>query len=275
MWNSLIIIVRMAALVYVGLLLVLAGCQRSMIFYPARSSEQQALSIAAVDGLAPWRDGDGMMIGWQYTRANEGAPPMLLFHGNAGFAAQRGYFAHGFSPDLQVFIMEYPGYGTRPGRPSESAFYEAALAAFAQLREEHDGPIFLGGESLGTGVATFLASQHPDEVAGLFLATPFNNLAAVARSHYPVFPIRLFLRHRFPNDEHLQNYRGPVAMLLAEADEVVPARFGQKLYDGFAGPKRLWVQDGVSHNTLNYSPVSRWWREVVDFLKQTERMMDE
>lgn len=270
MWDAIIVVVRVVVLVYVGLILVLAGCQRTMIYHPARSSEQQAMVLAAADGLAPWRDVDGQIIGWYYTLAADDAIPMLLFHGNAGLAAQRGYFAHGFAPELRVYIMEYPGYGTRAGRPSERAFYAAALAAFRQLREEHGGPVFVGGESLGTGVATHVAANYPDDVAGLFLTTPFNNLAAVAQHHYPIFPVRLFLRDRFPSDTHLQSYGGPVALMLAQADEVVPARFGQQLYEGYDGPKRKWIQDGMTHNTLNYSPGSRWWQEVVDFLKQPQ-----
>ena len=269
MWDILIVIVRTAALVYLGLILFLAGCQRSMIYYPTRTTEPQSLAIAANDALAPWRNPDNEIIGWKYTRANPGAPALLLFHGNAGLAAQRGYFAHGFGPQWQVFILEYPGYGTRAGRPSEQAFYAAALAAFRQLQTEHEGAIFVGGESLGTGVATHVASRFPNEVAGLFLATPFNNLAAVARSHYPIFPVRWFLRDRFPSDEHLKHFRGPLAILLAEADEVVPARFGKQLYDGYEGPKRMWIQDGTTHNTLNYHSASPWWNEVIHFLEQT------
>lgn len=271
MWDTFIVIARTAALVYIGLILFLAGCQRRMIYFPTRMTEQQALAIAANDALAPWRNQDNEIIGWKYTRANPDAPAMLLFHGNAGVAAQRGYFARGFGPQWQVHILEYPGYGPRSGRPSEQEFYAAGIAAFQQLKKEHEGPIFLGGESLGTGVATHIASHYPDQVAGLFLSTPFNNLAAVARSHYPIFPVRWFLRDRFPNDEHLQDFRGPLAILLAEDDEVVPARFGKTLYDGFDGPKRMWIQDGMTHNTLNYHPTSTWWGEVVQFLEQAHR----
>lgn len=268
MWDAFLVMLRTAALVYIGLILLLAGCQRRMIYFPTRMTEQQAIAIAANDALAPWRNPDNEIIGWKYTRADLGAPALLLFHGNAGVAAQRGYFARGFGPQWQVYIMEYPGYGPRAGRPSEQAFYQAAIAAFQQLQEEHEGPIFVGGESLGTGVATHLAYQFPDHVAGLFLATPFNNLAAVARSHYPIFPVRWFLRDRFPSDKHLEHFRGPLAILLAEADEVVPSRFGKKLYDGFDGPKRMWIQEGMNHNTLNYHPTSAWWGEVIQFLEQ-------
>ncbi len=268
MWDSVIVIVRVVALVYIGLIIVLAGCQRSMIYYPTRASEPNALQLAATDGLEPWRNAEDEIIGWRSAHAADDADVMLVFHGNAGFAAHRGYWVHGFAPTLTVYIFEYPGYGTRSGKTSEKSFYAAAQEAFEQLQMERSRRIFLGGESLGTGVAAYLAGAQPDRVAGLFLITPFDSLVEVARSHYPIFPVRWFMRDRYESAKHLQHYDGPVAMVLAERDEVVPARFGQRLYDGYDGPKRLWVQEGRTHNTLDLHPGSVWWNEVTAFLTE-------
>ena len=267
MVDFLISVLRIAVLAYVGMALVLAGCQRHMMYYPMRVSESNALALAGTDGLEPWRDDDGNIIGWRPADSNPEADILLFFHGNAGFGAQRGYMVHGFSPRMTVYIMEYPGYGTRAGRPSEQAFYRAAAAAFSALREAHpDQQIFLGGESLGSGVACHLAGRFPDKVAGLFLSTPFNHLVDVARYHYPVFPVRWLMRDRYHSAKHLAAYDGPLALLLAGRDEVVPARFGHKLADAYAGPTRIWLQEDRSHNTLDYRPGSTWWQEALDFL---------
>lgn len=269
MWDSIFVLIRVVALVYVGLLLVLAGCQRGMIYYPTRAGESDAMAMAATDGLKPWRNGDGDIIGWRSSRAPDDADALLIFHGNAGFAAHRGYLVRGFEPDFAVYLFEYPGYGARGGKPSEKAFYAAGEEALDQLREERAGRVFLGGESLGSGVATHLAGAHPDRVSGLFLITPFSSLVDVARSHYPIFPVRWLMRDRYESAKHLETYDGPIAVLLAGRDEVVPARFGQKLYDGYDGPKKIWIQEDRSHNTLDYSPTRVWWNEVAEFLKTT------
>ena len=53
---------------------------------------------------------------------------MLVFHGNAGPALHRLYFVAGFQAlgkSWEVFLCEYPGYGSRPGSPSESAIKSA------------------------------------------------------------------------------------------------------------------------------------------------------
>ena len=257
---------RVALLVYGGMLLLLAGCQRRFIYYPSQSSEADAIHHARISGLIPWRDSAGQIMGWKAARPPAEADAMLLFHGNAGSAVHRDYFVQGFAPYLAVHVMEYPGYGPRSGKPSEKAFMEAGQAALEQLRRERPGRIFLGGESLGTGVACRLAGANPERVSGVFLSTPFTSLADLARSHYPIFPVRWFLRDRFENVRHLQSYAGPVAILLAGRDEVVPVHLGRKLYESYEGPKRLWIQDDRSHNTLNYSPQLSLWREAAGFL---------
>ncbi len=272
MKKAMLRLLRMAAMVGGGLVLVMAGCQRSMMYFPTRCTEADAVREAALDGLVPWRDGEGALIGWRRPDAPETGDALLVLHGNAGFAAHRGYFAHGFAPHMAVVLFEYPGYGSRPGRPSEARFVAAAAAALAQLRAERaGGRIFVAGESLGTGVACGLAARHPEDIAGLFLVTPFTRLVEVGRSHYPHLPVGLFLRDRYENAAHLRSYGGPVAFLVAGRDEVIPTHLGLALHEGYAGPKRLWVQPDRGHNTLDYSPRSAWWREVAEFLQGSGR----
>jgi hypothetical protein len=143
---------------------------------------------------------------------------------------------------------------------------QAALAALAELKAADKRPIFVAGESLGSGVATHLAAQAPDAVAGMFLVTPFSNLADIASHHYPFLPVKLILRERYDCIEALRDCRQRVAVLLAGEDEVVPTKFGQKLFDTYSGPKRLWMQPTATHNSVDYASDAPLWREVSDFL---------
>ena len=88
----------------------------------------------------------------------------------------------------------------------------------------------------------------------------------MAAARYPFVPVRWLLRDRWDSVEALSAYRGPLAVLLAERDTVVPARFGRRLYDGYGGPKRLWVQAGRNHNSLDLRPEAPWWDEVSEAL---------
>lgn len=245
--------------------------QRQMIYFPTRASREVLAEWAKEAGLDPWLNPAGQRIGWQ--RLSPTAPGrwrVLITHGNAGCAVHRSEYARLLQAQApaDVFILEYPGYGDRPGAPAERSLCLAAEEAFGLLGTNR--PVCLLGESLGTGVAAHLAAAHPQQVAGMLLIAPFNNFTAVARRHMALFPVRWLLRDRFPSDTLLKNYGGPVAVLLAGRDEVVPHELGRTLYDGYAGPKRLWTDPRATHNDVFEQP-PQFWREVVEFWQQHRR----
>ncbi len=250
---------------------MLTACQNRFVYFPEKLSERAARAAAREAGLQPWLDGENRYQGWKTASADLPANRIVLFHGNAGHALYRTYFAEGFT-SLQdgriweVYLFEYPGYGARTGKLGEGSFKGAADAAFRRLRTEDDRPIFLAGESLGSGIATHLAARYPDDVAGLFLITPFTNLADVGAHHVGRLPVALVLRDRYDNTHALKSYQGRAAFLLAGRDEVVPTLLGRELYEEYAGPKELWIQEHAGHNSLNYHPEAEWWREVSKFL---------
>src|SRR5262245_10333679 len=136
-----------------GLCIMLsAGCnsiQRKFLFYPTHSPDGK--------GLAAWKVQD-RVIGW----AKEVPSPeniWLMLHGNAGQASDRVYALPAFSERDSVFILEYPGYGVRQGKPSKSAFDSAAAGAYKLLRQKFPNrPVCVVGESIGSGPACTLAA---------------------------------------------------------------------------------------------------------------------
>lgn len=265
-------VVRVGLLSYLGLLVLLAGCQRRYIYYPHRAGETELLAAAETSALAPWRDETGALIGWN-APAPGGSGPLrraVVFHGNAGMAVERSFYAEGLQSvegeeRWVVYVFEYPGYGARGGKPGEEAFYRAARKALTELLANGDEPVYLIGESLGSGVACQMAADFPEAVDGVLLVTPFNSLAAVASHHFPFLPVRFFLRDRYDNVATLEDYQGPVAVLLAGEDEVVPVDLGRGLFESYSGPKKLWIQEGRTHNTLHFAPGDSWWGEVTRF----------
>ncbi len=264
-------------LIYGGLLLFVVGCQRKMIYFPSQGSEERLLKEADAKGMTAWRNAEEELIGWKASPAEgaEGGNAVVVFHGNAGYALHRDYFVDGFlslndQSSWTVYIFEYPGYGARPGRPSEENLKATAGEAVESLFKKQHSRIFLVGESIGTGVACHLADKFPERIDGLLLITPFTSFVDVGRKHYPIFPVGLLLRERYNNLEALQGYNGPVAFLIAGADEIIPPSLGRRLYEAYDGPKRLWVQEGRGHNTLDYHPGASWWREVTEFLRNPD-----
>jgi len=248
------------------LLVVLAALifQRRLIYFPTKVPAEVIESVAAEHGFAPWKNPSGQLIGWKMPAGGAPAGSVLIVHGNAGCALSRDYLARPIhdAADVDVFVLEYPGYGARPGAPGKSSFVAAAEAAFHLLSTS--SPRYVVSESIGAGVAGELARNHPAEIAGLALFAPYASLAAVAQKQMPFLPAYLLLFDRFDPADCLKSYHGPVKMIIAGADEIIGAASGRRLFDGYAGPKDLQLIPGAHHNEVaEQSPA--WWREVFAF----------
>ena len=298
--KTILILLVVLALIYAGLVILVYLFQRQMIYYPSSFAESNLLKESAQFGLQPWRNTKGELIGWMSPHLNPPADSrIIVLHGNANHAHWCGYYAEAFQSGLQphrwdVYLLEYPGYASRPGVPSQHSLVDAALEAIDELKaadklmSRSDPKTFLLGESIGAAVASQVAAQRPDAVDGMFFIAPFNNLPDLGAHHMPILPVRLLLKDRYASDEALNTLTGPregrhvsrtatwsrdcptgltpIAFLMAGRDEVIPNRFTQKLYDSYPGPKKLWTQPHASHNTLNFDPTEPFWREVGEFL---------
>lgn len=243
--------------------------QNYLIYHPAREKMQVLEHFATTHKILSWKNARNETIGWIIPTTNTKSEwHIILFHGNAGMALNRLYYQEGLESvgAMQIHVFEYPGYGARTGKPSQETIANAAVKAFDLLRKQDDKPIFLMGESIGCAVAAQLAAQRPAQVAGLFFITPFNNLIDVGMTHYPFFPLKLFVRDRYESDRALRHYHGPIAFLLAGRDTTIPPWLSEKLYKDYTGPKKLWRIPEADHNTIDFSSSQSWWKEVFEFL---------
>jgi pimeloyl-ACP methyl ester carboxylesterase len=259
-------LLRVIAAVYLLIVLLLVGFQRQLLFLPDKMPMDAAIRTAAESGLRPWVDTAGGFLGWRCLAGLPAAGSVLVVHGNGGSALDVAHLAATIheAADLDVYLLEYPGYGPREGTPTETSLLAAADAAFENLPANR--PAYVVSESLGTGVAAHLAQKYPARVAGLVMFVPYDRLASVAQSHYPFVPAYFLLRDRFAPVDWLKDYRGPVKIVIAGADEVIPPVRGQKLYDAYPGPKSLQIIPGAGHGNPSWqSP--QWWRETLTFLQ--------
>jgi len=250
MKRFLMTILALLVLGYIGFCLFLYFNQDRLLFFPTRMTEPELQAFAREEGFEMWRDPAGTPIGWKSQENANAQDVLLVFHGNGGFALHRNYAAFRRSPiPMQIFLLEYPGYGARPGTPSADAFIEAAVEALDAI--EPSRHVFILGQSLGSGIASAVAARRPDRIAGIVLLTPFDSLASAASSHYRWLPVSLLIRHRLDSDKNLSTFPGPVAFIVAEEDRTVPAALGLRLYENYPGRKRLWLIPGAHHNQMD------------------------
>ena len=169
---------------------------------------------------------------------------------------------------LDVYVLEYPGYGWRGGSPSQQMILVAAEEAFEALADR--SPLYIVSESLGAGVAAHLAQKYGPKIGGLALFAPYDKLSSVGQGQMPFLPVGLLMWDRFNPAEWLKNYRGPVKIVIAEADTIIPAKFGQRLYDSYGGPKSIEIIRGAAHNDIAQQP-PEWWKKVFSFWEQNRQ----
>jgi fermentation-respiration switch protein FrsA (DUF1100 family) len=243
--------------------------QDALLYFPTRgvSATPQLFGLDAHE-LA-LRAEDGVTLrGWRIR--GDGRRALLYFHGNAGNAGDRleraAILRRRFG--LDVYLVDYRGYGRSEGTPSEEGLYRDGRAVLRAALGDGFCPekIVLFGESLGCAVAVELAAT--ERAAGaVVLETPFSSIPEMARAHYPFVP-RFLIRSRFDNAQRIARVSAPKLFLLAERDEVVPPAQGRSLFDLASEPKTLYVIPGAGHNETYTAGGEPYWRQWEKFLEE-------
>ncbi|WP_204347020.1 alpha/beta hydrolase [Psychroserpens algicola] len=176
---------------------------------------------------------------------------ILYFHGNAGDLSRWGTIAEFFvAKHYDMFIMDYRTYGKSKGKLSEQAFYDDAQYCYDYLLKQYaEAEITLYGRSLGTGIATFLASKNQPKQ--LVLETPYYSILDVARHRFPIFPVSSLLKYKFLSNEFIGNVKCPITMFHGTSDGVVPYASAEKLNAVAPVSQTTFITiEGGSHNDL-------------------------
>ena len=194
---------------------------------------------------------------------------VIVFHGNAGKASDRVFYVETFTAlGYRVILAEYPGYGGRRGSLGEKAFVTDAVETIRLAFEQFGGPQFLVGESLGCGVVAAAAAKTHIKTAGVILVTPWDTLVSVARSKFPYLPVRFLLTDRYDSIGNLKAYKGRVAVVGAEKDEIIPLKHAGNLYDSLrVGKKRMWIIKAAGHNNWPVYSQPSLWKELMEFME--------
>jgi len=250
--------------------LMLAGCE-DLVYYPQPlpRGAHEAI-IARHPGVEDQRFArpDGIVLrGWLARGAGPNPRPLVLyFGGNAEEVSwmldQRAAFG-----GWDLALVNYRGYGASTGKPSETRLFEDALAVYDQLAARPDVDakrIVAIGRSLGSGVATYLASQRP--LAGVVLIAPFDSITAVGQRHYPYLPVRWLMGNRYDSLSRAPAIRAPLLMITGGRDQIIPAAHSERLYAAWAGPKQAFKLPSADHNDLQEHEA--YWTQIRTFLAE-------
>ena len=248
--------------------------QDSFIFFPKPTTDERwteiieelrgdYISIQADDGEIL----EGILLSDKTSGDAIAQPTVIFFGGNAMRAEDIIYeFRDLPSQGINVLLMDYRGYGLSTGKPNTNAFKRDAQKIFDAILTHpavDANHITVWGMSLGTGIATHIASVKPVEKVILF--APFTSTVDMAQKTYPFVPISLLLKHKLDNLKLAPYLKQPVLIVHGEDDKIIIPDSSKKIADVWGGEAKLLLIPERSHNDLMED--KRAWEAVVSFLK--------
>ena len=215
--------------------------QPRMIFYPFHELFQTPTDWGLEFEDVTLQTKDGVQLHGWYIPHPQSQHVLLFFHGNAGNISHRRDSIEIFHRlGLNVFIIDYRGYGKSEDKPSEQGLYQDARAAWDFLTTKKgftSKQIILFGRSLGGVIAAKLASEV--QARGLILESTFSSARDFARVVFPILARLVWIRYDFNTVESIQRVTAPVLVLHSPEDEIMPFPLGEKVFEGANQPKRF------------------------------------
>jgi len=156
-------------------------------------------------------------------------------------------------PNHTVYLVNYRGYGGSTGTPTEQSLYSDARHIYDSIINQHK-QVSVIGRSLGTGVATYLASQR--EIHKIILVTPYDSIEHIAQDRYPIYPISLLLKDKYNSIRRIKDIKSDTLIILAEHDMVIPLKYSTQLIKAFPSLQvTVEIIKGAGHNSLSQKEV--------------------
>jgi len=247
-WKILLYVI----LAYAAISIYVYAMQTSLIFYPnmpgrnlVATPKNMGLTYQDVELVT---DDDIKLHGW-FIPNKKAKGTILFFHGNAGNISHRLDSIEIFHRlELNVFIIDYRGYGQSEGKISEKGTYRDAEAAWNYLINTQgfsEKQVIIFGRSLGASVASWLASKHTP--AALIIESGFSSVPSMGKRLYPFLPIRWLSHYKYNTKQYIKKISCPVLVAHSKNDEIIPYDEGREIFDTAPQPKQFLNMRG-GHN---------------------------
>jgi fermentation-respiration switch protein FrsA (DUF1100 family) len=228
------------------------------VFFPDRSEVGPSPGLDVVLTVA-----DGIELHGWYLDCHAASVTLLHLHGNAGNLEGRRALLNGLRAlGVNVFAIDYRGYGRSTGQPSEEGLYADANAAYDWIRVNRATKLVIHGESLGGAVGCHLASVKPCD--GLIAQSTFTSVR-------DLIPRGMRFLSRFgPTFDSLARIDGiacPKLFMHSRSDEMIPFAMGSRLFEAARPPKESAWLDHVGHNEMLAKASSEFYKIVGTFLE--------
>lgn len=279
MYKKTIIIVVIASITIIltGLLLWNA-LQENVFFHPWHDAEAyKALqSISEFKEVTIEKD-KTKLSGWFWNmQGTESPSPLIIFFtGNAQNSSNTMYNYYHSDDIKEVFhgynllIVDYPGYGLSIGKPSDESMFAASDVVFEyaeNLPYVQKDSIVIMGYSIGTGVATYCASQH--DACALVLVAPYDTALSLYNDAINSFhgSTESLAKYKFNSLDYAKKVTEETLIFTSKDDEVINYTHSVNLSKEFVNLKDVVIFEGINHN--GYFSNSDFLNQLKEFLER-------
>jgi alpha-beta hydrolase superfamily lysophospholipase len=207
---------------------------------------------------------DGTKLNGLLFKAENAKGLIFYLHGNSGTLETWGNIAPNYTNlGYDIFILDYRGFGKSEGKiNSEEQVYNDISAAYKHLLTKYkESKIIITGYSIGTGPATYLASNNKPKA--LILQAPYYNFLELSSSKVPFFPDFL-KKFKFETNVFITKIKAPIYIFHGKEDRLIGYENSVRLSKLLKPTDHFYSLENQDHIGIN---------ENEDFLKELEGIL--
>lgn len=224
--------------------------QEKIIFVPETLEKTHQFDFGQNFEEFNFKTADGKLINGLLFKADSSKGLIFYLHGNEGSLNGWGKVADTYTElNYDIFILDYRGYGKSEGKiTNQEQLFEDNQMVYNELMKEYDEKdIIILGYSIGSGMASFLASGNDPK--RLILQAPYYSLTDLLGQMYPFIPA-FTLRYKFATNKYLKNCSMPITIIHGNQDAVIPYESSLRLREEFKSKVNLITLEGLGHNGI-------------------------
>jgi alpha-beta hydrolase superfamily lysophospholipase len=266
------------------LLLLLTSCTH-LFYQPSDKQFYRPEQFKLAHEELWFKSSDGTKLhGWFLKARGKSKGTIVQFHGNAeNMSSHFLSLAWIVNEGYNLFTFDYRGYWLSEGGPDIDGVYQDSMVALDKALELHEkagGKQFvIFGQSLGGAIAlraipdfkenkkitlivqdsTFSSYEKvaADKLRSFWLTWPFSPLA------YPL------VSDKYSSEPYFSKITWPTLVITGGQDQVMPAKFGKRIYKGIASKKKwLWYIPNAPHISAFHIDQGHWRKEFLKLLDQ-------
>ncbi len=177
---------------------------------------------------------------------------VLFYHGNMeNVEHYKAYPPIFLKNNQEVWMIDYAGFGKTTGKRTESIMDDQALLMYDMaLKQTSSDSIIIYGKSIGTGVATFIASKR--NCKRLILETPYYSIHSLATHYFPIYPVDWMIKYSFPINQYLKEVKSPITIFHGTKDEVIPYGHSMRLKEENKNIQLITLENGTHNNLISF-----------------------